>query len=145
MTISIFVCVFVHAAACGLVLTVSYQVVISVIITRFWYVIVIMLCLQVFSNISGLVVLDVAGNITDYNYNFTHFLFGYGRKELEGQVRKRHISPSVIVVLVQVGVVLLVMFLILSSFTFLLPLMFVYLNQLFFSGPIFSLPSLLLH
>ncbi|XP_050711977.1 uncharacterized protein LOC126996027 isoform X3 [Eriocheir sinensis] len=37
----------------------------------------------VFSNISGLVVLDAAGNITDYNYNFTHFLFGYGQGELE--------------------------------------------------------------
>ncbi|KAG7157844.1 PAS domain-containing serine/threonine-protein kinase-like [Homarus americanus] len=41
----------------------------------------------VFSNISGLVVLDGCGKIIDYNYNFTRLLFGYGKKELEGRVR----------------------------------------------------------
>ncbi|XP_063601906.1 PAS domain-containing serine/threonine-protein kinase-like [Penaeus indicus] len=39
----------------------------------------------VFSNISGLVVLDAAGKISDYNYNFTRLLFGYGKRELEGE------------------------------------------------------------
>ncbi|XP_042242128.1 PAS domain-containing serine/threonine-protein kinase-like [Homarus americanus] len=39
----------------------------------------------VFSNISGLVVLDGCGKIIDYNYNFTRLLFGYGKKELEGR------------------------------------------------------------
>lgn len=39
----------------------------------------------VFSNISGLVVLDGSGKIIDYNYNFTRLLFGYGKKELEGK------------------------------------------------------------
>ncbi|XP_045121201.1 uncharacterized protein LOC123510276 isoform X2 [Portunus trituberculatus] len=41
--------------------------------------------ISVFSNISGLVVLDSSGNISDYNYNFTRFLFGYGHGELDGQ------------------------------------------------------------
>ncbi|XP_068245672.1 PAS domain-containing serine/threonine-protein kinase isoform X2 [Palaemon carinicauda] len=40
--------------------------------------------LWVFSNISGLVVLDGAGRIRDYNHNFTRLLFGYGKKELQG-------------------------------------------------------------
>ncbi|XP_063877898.1 uncharacterized protein LOC135109926 isoform X3 [Scylla paramamosain] len=41
--------------------------------------------ISVFSNISGLVVLDSSGNISDYNYNFTRYLFGYGHGELDGQ------------------------------------------------------------
>ncbi|CAL4128945.1 unnamed protein product, partial [Meganyctiphanes norvegica] len=39
----------------------------------------------VFSNISGLVVLDESGAITDYNHNFTRILFGYGHNELQGK------------------------------------------------------------
>nr|XP_045619156.1 PAS domain-containing serine/threonine-protein kinase-like isoform X2 [Procambarus clarkii]XP_045619157.1 PAS domain-containing serine/threonine-protein kinase-like isoform X2 [Procambarus clarkii]XP_045619158.1 PAS domain-containing serine/threonine-protein kinase-like isoform X2 [Procambarus clarkii] len=39
----------------------------------------------VFSNISGLVMLDDSGKIIDYNYNFTRLLFGYGKNELEGK------------------------------------------------------------
>ncbi|XP_066957509.1 PAS domain-containing serine/threonine-protein kinase isoform X2 [Macrobrachium rosenbergii] len=49
--------------------------------------------LWVFSNISGLVVLDGAGRIRDYNHNFTRLLFGYGKKELQGAAIT-HLIPT---------------------------------------------------
>ncbi|KAK7069404.1 hypothetical protein SK128_021565, partial [Halocaridina rubra] len=47
----------------------------------------------VFSNISGLVVLDGAGKISDYNHNFTRLLFGYGKRELQGEAIT-HLIPT---------------------------------------------------
>jgi PAS domain-containing serine/threonine kinase len=42
--------------------------------------------LQVFANMSGLVVISEEGLIESCNHHFTHMMFGYPQSELLGQV-----------------------------------------------------------
>jgi hypothetical protein len=42
--------------------------------------------LQVFANMSGLIVITEEGSIESCNHHFTHMMFGYPQSELLGQV-----------------------------------------------------------